>query len=353
MRKTGLAVMGVVCAVAILGACGSDDDKDSGGGGGSKELTFVSYGEGAYQDAQQKAWLKPFEQQNGAKITIAGPSDNAKLTTMVTANNVSWDVVDTDAFFARENCGKYVEEIDVGELADAFPEGTLSPCGVPDALFGLLFMYDEKKYGSNPPTSLADFFDRDAYPGKRVILGSDPTIGTLEAALMADGVQPDSLYPLDVDRALDVYDRIKSDLILSETYGEQQQAMVGGQADMALVVSARAYSVLQAGGTSWKPVWDEVPVTWDVLVIPKGAPNADLAQEFIRFSSEPEQAAGFAAGSGAGPANTNAKPELNAQQKSVNAFAPEHDEIRVPIDAKWWTENRAATVEAWTKWMTG
>jgi putative spermidine/putrescine transport system substrate-binding protein len=354
MRRMSVAAMVMVCASsAVLTACGGSDGAASSGSGG-KELTFVSYGAGTYQDAQEAAWLKPFEQSQGAKVTIAGPSDNAKLTTMVKANNVSWDVVDTDAFFPRENCGTLVEKIDVGSLAGAFPKGTLSSCGVPDALFGLLFMYNAKTYGDKPPTGLADFFDPKAFPGKRVIFSADPTIGNLEAALMGDGVAPDALYPLDVDRALKAFDRIKSDLILSPTYGAQQQAMVGNQADMALVVSARAYSVLKAGGTNWKPVWDHVPVTWDVLVIPKGAPHTDLAQQFIRYASQPEQSAGFAERSGAGAANVNAKPEItDPLQREVNAFSPEHQAIQVPVDAQWWTKNRAKTVEAWTRWTSG
>jgi hypothetical protein len=37
----------------------------------------------------------------------------------------------------------------------------------------------------------------------------------------------------------------------------------------------------------------------------------------------------------------------------VNAFSPEHQAIQVPVDAQWWTKNRAKTVEAWTRWTSG
>jgi putative spermidine/putrescine transport system substrate-binding protein len=48
-------------------------------------------------------------------------------------------------------------------------------------------------------------------------------------------------------------------LTFAQTYGHQQQIMVDNRDDMALVVSARAYSVLKSGGTQWKPVWAASP----------------------------------------------------------------------------------------------
>ncbi len=337
--------IGVALAALLLASCGSAGD--------SKSLTFVSYGKGAYQDGQQQAFLEPYQKQSGVKVVLDGPSDNAKLRAMVEAGRVTWDVVDTDAFMAREHCGTLLEKIDVGDLKSGFPAGTLSDCGVPTAFFGLMLMYNEKTYGDKPPTSLADFFDPAKFPGKRVVYAKDPAIGQLEAALLADGVSPDKLYPLDVSRALKVYDRIRNDLTLAQTYGQQQQAMVDNQADMALVVSARAYSTLKAGGTQWKRVPTKVPVTWDVLVVPKGAGNKDLAQELIRFASRPEAGARFAELSGAGAANSGSKPELNDLQRQIDVLGGDRAGDRVFIDADWWTANYSNVVQSWTAWQTG
>ncbi|MBB5956990.1 putative spermidine/putrescine transport system substrate-binding protein [Saccharothrix tamanrassetensis] len=341
MRRTGI---GVALAALLLTSCGT--------GGDTRSLTFVSYGKGAYQEGQQKAFLEPYQKQSGVKVTLDGPSDNAKLRAMVEAGRVTWDVMDTDAFMAREHCGTLLEKIDVGDLKDSFPPGTLSDCGVPAALFGLMLMYNEKTYGDKPPTSLADFYDPAKFPGKRVVYAKDPAIGQLEAALLADGVAPERLYPLDVDRALKVHDRIRHDLTLAQTYGQQQQAMVDNQADLALVVSARAYSTLRAGGTQWKRVPTKVPVTWDVLVVPKGSKNKDLAQELIRFASRPEPGARFAELSGAGAANTAAKPELNDVQRQIDVLGQDRAADKVFIDADWWTANYSKVVQAWTVWQT-
>nr|WP_052477626.1 extracellular solute-binding protein [Kibdelosporangium sp. MJ126-NF4]CEL12965.1 ABC transporter, periplasmic spermidine putrescine-binding protein PotD (TC 3.A.1.11.1) [Kibdelosporangium sp. MJ126-NF4]CTQ98650.1 ABC transporter, periplasmic spermidine putrescine-binding protein PotD (TC 3.A.1.11.1) [Kibdelosporangium sp. MJ126-NF4] len=341
MRRLGL----VAVVAVLLASCGT--------GGDGKSLTFVSYGKGAYQDGQQKGFLEPYQKETGVKVVLDGPSDNAKLRAMVEAGRVTWDIVDTDAFMAREHCGTLLEKIDVGPLKDSFPPGTLSDCGVPAALFGLMFMYNEKTYGAKPPTGLADFFDPVKFPGKRVVYAKDPSTGQLEAALLADGVPVDKLYPLDMDRAMGMYGKIRHDLTLAQTYGQQQQVMVDNQADMALIVSARAYSTLKAGGTQWKRVPTKVPVTWDVLVVPKGSAKKDLAQELIRYASGPEQGAKFAELSGAGPANTGAKPGLNDIQRQIDVLSAERTADAVFINADWWTSNYTRVVQAWTSWQTG
>jgi putative spermidine/putrescine transport system substrate-binding protein len=340
---------GAVLGVALFAAAACAGSSAASG----SSLTFVSYGAGTYQNGQVSAWVAPYQQEKGSTITVDSPSDNAKIELMAESGNVTWDVVDTDAFFARQYCGKYLDKIDVGALASSFPAGTLTACGVPDALFGLELMYNTKTYPKNPPTSLADFFNPAKFPGKRIINGADPTSGLLEAALLGDGVAPNALYPLNVTRALKVYDQIKPDLTFATTYGEEQQAMVGNQADMALVVSARAYSVLKAGGTFWKTVWDKVPVSWSDLVIPKGSPHEDLAQQFIQYASHPAQAANFASAAGVGPANTTAKATLNALEQQVDPFSAAHKPDLVFLNANWWAQNENSAVTAWTNWMTG
>lgn len=352
MRKTRVTLLAVVSAT-LLAACGSSSAPSGGGGGGggggSKALTFVSYGAGAYQDGQQSAWVNPFDKQYNVKTTIASPSDNAQLTEQVQSGNVSWDVVDTDAFFARNECGKLVQPISIGSLASDFPKGSLSRCGVPDAFFGLLLMYNTKTY-KTPPT-LQDFFNP-KFPGKRSIMGSDPTIGPLEAALLAEGTPASKLYPLDVNKALGIWRGIKSKLSDAQTYGAQEQTMLSNQADMALVVSARAYTLLKAGGKFWKPVWTApTPLSWDVLVIPKGSPHAALAQKFVRYASQPAQAGKFAALAGLGAANTKAKPHYNAQQAEVSY--QDHSKQIVVLNGNWWAKNETTVVKAWTAMLTG
>ncbi|WP_031468972.1 extracellular solute-binding protein [Sciscionella sediminilitoris] len=344
-RRTS-TLLSAVTILALLTGCAVSE-------GGANSLVFVSYGHGAYQTGQRTAWLEPYQAETGTTVTIDGPSSNAKLKAMVEAGKVSWDVVDTDASAAAQACGSLLEPVDMGAQARDFPPGTLTECGVPDAFFGMTLMYDAKVYRDHPPRSLADFFDPDRFPGRRIVYGGDPSVGTLETALLADGVPRDRLYPLDVPRALRMYDRIRPELTISSTYGDQQQRMAGGQADMALIVSARAYSLL-ADGADWKVVPGvPIPVTWDVLVVPKGTRRGEQARQLIRYVCTPARSAAFAELSGAGPANKAAKPRFPAKARQLDFWGSDMADRRVLSNVRWWAANRTWVAKAWSDWTTG
>ena len=112
---------------------------------------------------------------------------------------------------------------------------------MPGTRFGTEFAYDTTAYKGTVPTKISDFFDTKTFPGKRVVFNSPK--GILEAALVADGVAPDRLFPLDVDRALKKLGTIKSDLIFAPSYTALQQNLVDKQASMVLTLNGRLIAV--------------------------------------------------------------------------------------------------------------
>ncbi|WP_368731231.1 extracellular solute-binding protein [Bradyrhizobium japonicum] len=76
--------------------------------------------------------------------------------------------------------------------------------------------WDPTRFGPGKhPTTFSEFFDLQKFPGRRAVRAIAPR--TLEIALMADGVPPKDIYPLDVTRALRALDRIKSQIVWSHT----------------------------------------------------------------------------------------------------------------------------------------
>ena len=74
-------------------------------------------------------------------------------------------------------------------------------------VFGHIVAYDTTKFGASPPSTLADFFNLKAFPGKRGLRKTSPKIN-LELALRADGVAGNKVYetlstPEGVARAFD------------------------------------------------------------------------------------------------------------------------------------------------------
>ncbi|MBX6723069.1 MAG: extracellular solute-binding protein, partial [Dactylosporangium sp.] len=174
------------------------------------------------------------------------------------------------------------------------------------------------------------------------------------AALVADGVPPEQVYPLDLDRAFKKLDTIKSSLVFAPSYGAIQQMLVDKQASMVLTVTARTIVSAQSGA-NLVPVWDFTTTDIGVLVIPKGAPHKKLAQEMIAFVTEPAQAVAYAKLTGTAPA----RPEIDLNsvgytehQKKFNAFLPNRG-TTVEQDKKWWIENTDALVKRWTSWKVG
>ena len=52
----------------------------------------------------------------------------------------------------------------------------------------------------------------------------------IEAAFLADGVAPDKLYPLDLDRAFKKLDSIKADIIWWSAGAQSQQLLASAEA---------------------------------------------------------------------------------------------------------------------------
>lgn len=345
-RSTLMAALG--CSALLLTACGNNGNN---GTGSAKELTFVSFG-GEFQENQEIAWQEPYTKETGITFRNDGPSDGAKLKAMVESGNVSWDVMDQGPAFAVQNCGKYLEELDLSLIDTAsFPPGTVSDCAVPTFSYALTFLYNTKTFDDKVPTKIEDFFDTESFPGTR-LLPPDISTGPLEVALLADGVAADELYPVDVDRALNKLGTIKESINFVGTNAEVQQAMMDDQVDMALVVTARATSAIKAGAT-FEPVWDKTIVSMDSLVIPKGAPNADEARKFIAFAVQAEQSAKFAELANLVPANLDAKPKFDEIQQALNPSLPEREAGMIYSDIDWWAENLTAVVEKYTVWMSG
>lgn len=351
-KKMRLRSLGtIVLAASITAACG-------GGSGGdaeaNKSLTFVGYGSES-QQLQIDKLQKPFTKETGIKFRNDSPPDTAKLKAMTQSGNVSWDVLTVTSAVAFQQCGKYLEPVDTS-VADVSvlgknAERLKSKCGIPAYFSSALFVYNTDDFGDNPPTTINDFFDTKKYPGKRVF---PPEIepGFLEVALMADGVAPEDLYPLDIDRALKKLDTIKKESIFADSYGAVQQDLAAGTAAMGLVPPTRLYYVLQ-DGAPYKVVWDKTMINWDYFAIPKGSKNSKAANKFLAFVMEEPQQTSVTetTGPGIGSVNPDSKPKYNKIQQETNPFAPEHADGLVYTDPKWWGKNVDKAYEKFTKWQ--
>lgn len=366
--RAALPVLGITAAVLLSACAGGPQqsaDIDLGTGpaqaGVTKEgalkgvnLTFSSWG-GIYQDAQIAA-LEEFKSISGANLLSDGPTEYAKVKAQVDSKNVTWDVVDSDIIWAEKNCGPdgLLMDLDFSiiDTSNIEHQELVGSCYVPAMQYSYVIMYNTEKYPT-PPTGWQDFFDTAKFPGKRAIAGfEDVGPGVYEGALLAEGVAPEKLYPLDMDKAYAKLDTIKDSLIYWKTGAESQQMMESGEADMALVWSGRGFAAVE-NGAKYAPIWDGSLLIADALGVPKGAKNPKAAMALINHYLGAAAQAKVTEMTAYSPVHKDAAPQLSELGKQYLITEPEIAAKIVSTDTAWWAANYDAELERWVKWLQG
>src|SRR5690606_10253815 len=130
------------------------------------------------------------------------------------------------------------------------------------------------------------------FPGKRGVV-STLADGILEWALLADGVDPANLYPLDVDRALAKWETIREQTVWAANADDLLRAVISEQVDMQVLTQPYTLAALDEGAQI-TPVWHITMTGVSGLAIPRGAPYRTEAQAFLSFVLRPEQQARIA-----------------------------------------------------------
>jgi putative spermidine/putrescine transport system substrate-binding protein len=249
----------------------------------------------------------------------------------------------------------------------AKPKNFLEPLGItkdsapgmmPDMLwpgyvgidvFATTMAYRTDKYGDVGPSNWADFFDPQKFPGHRALY-KQPT-GTLEVALMAAGVEPAKLYPLDLDLAFKSLDKIRKYVSVWWTSGAQStQLLQSGEVDMLLIWNARAQAAIDSGSPA-KIVWNQGLFSSDGWSIPLGSPNAELAKQFVRFCLDPARHASFAETLAYGPTNLAAYDKIPPARAALLPTYPPNLKYLRASDDEWWGDNFTRVAERFEDWL--
>ena len=348
VQRTAAAVVALLACVGALSACGSSD-KDAGAGesGGGGSITVAGFG-GAYGDAEKAAYYDPFTNATGIKVKIlqAEPSLGA-VELQVKRKNVIWDIAELagpDQITACSNGS--LEKVDYKQVRKAdLAAGKGFECGIVSSSFTEGIGYRTDKL-HKPPT-WQDFFDTQRFPGKRT-MEKYIQDGTLEYALLGDGVAKEGLYPLDLDRAIRKMEGLGDDLVLVDSLAQASQLLSSGDAAMIQTASGRIIPLKNAG----LPV-DFAPIGLradSAFTIPKGAKNAANAQKFLAFiascASCSQTMARLTAYSGP---NKNGADGLSAAQKALLPTSPTVIAQAPAQDNQWWSENGAKAQAAFDK----
>lgn len=337
LRKT-IATLGLTTALALSLGATSASARDLAG----KTFVFGGFG-GDLQKNQDLAWLQPFATATGVKIDQTDSPDMVTLKTQQEASNVALDVVQIESSTVDANCGTVFMEVSI-DRSQLNPALDTNKCGVPVVKFSFVLAYNAAKF-PEAPTSVADFFNTEKFPGIRAIRGGAFNVGIVETALLADGVEAASMYPIDLDKAAAKIETIKDSIEVKESFAVIQDGLANGEFDMALVPNGRALNASKSN-PDIKVVFAGAVTLYDNLAIPTGAKNPEAATAFLQYvalhSTQTALTELFPYGMG----TVGDAPKLDDQAKGF--FPDTYADQLLMQDAGWWGANEAAVTDRLT-----
>ena len=308
---------------------------------------------GATQAANRKTFYTEFEKKYGVKIVNTSPVDLGKLRAMVQSGNIEWTVTEIagpDALLAERS--GLLEPLDLSVIdLSRFPTHLQKRKFVfPKSVYSTVIGYRSDLFRpGSAPTNWADFWDVRKFPGPRTMQNSP--IEQLEFALIADGVAPDKLYPLDVDRAFRKLDQIKPHVAVWWTTGAQSaQLLVDKEAVIGTAWNGRYYNLIKEGA----PVameWNQGAIKESAFGIPKGAKDVYWGQRVLASMADAKTQAAYADIIGYPGLNLDATQYSDPKIVPYLPTSPVNLPKQFWVNLEWWADNGAAVHERWARWI--
>lgn len=339
-------------AFVILGAVMSSETA-------AEQIVIATTG-GAYEKALREAWFDPFTAATGIEvISVAGTNAEmrAKAAVMVKTGNVSWDLyLQGEIQAASEEHRLYAE--DLTEFCKQF--STRSDLGADDCTAAgvrllsnaTLLAYRADAFGEAAPQTWADMWNVEKFPGGRSFPNFNDPWRVMAAALLADGVNRDELFPLNIDRALAKLEEIRPAVTQWWKTGDQSmQGFRNGEYALGQIWMTRAKALKREG----------LPIAWshkasflvgDRITLIKNAPNRDNALKLAAYwLNTPEAQAKVCETLSCTPPSSNAVASMSAEARAdMSNVGDVASDIVVP-DTKWINENQALMLERWNAWV--
>lgn len=314
----------------------------------SKSITVTCWG-GSYEAAVRKAFAEPFAKETGIAVKLVNNADLPRMKVQVDSKNVSWDVFDSigPQIMAGVQEGLW-EEINksIVDTSDLIQQTGSDHVGTYSYAGGL--GYDPVRHPDGKhPTTYAEFWDVEKFPGHRGLRSR--VSENLEMALLADGVNPKDLYPLDVERGFKALDHIKPAIRKwIETTPETVTLIGSKELDFTYTYISRVLAA-EKNGMSIAMSMKQTLNSLEYLAVPKHGRNTETAMKYVAFCLRPDRQAAFCEEVAFAPNAAGAMDLLSDQAK---AHVPDmSDPNSVVINDVWWGKNYEKLQRRFTEWM--
>jgi putative spermidine/putrescine transport system substrate-binding protein len=304
----------------------------------AETITVCSYG-GTYNEGLEKSFGTLFTKATGIKVIFTTYPSYAKMVAQVKSGNVEWDIVDVEnRMYARGVKEGIFEPLDLSKIQKAdFVEGSVN----------VSYRTDKWPAGKGPK-SMKDLWDVMKFPGPRTV--RKVVFCNLEAALLADGVPRNKIYPIDIERGFKKLTELKPHIrVFWKSGGQSQQVMRGKEADLGWVPGGRMIQLADQGvPVTWE--WNDQMVILDYWVILKGTKKKKAAMKFIEFASTPERQAAFSIWSNYGPANKKAYNFIKKEKAILMPTYHKNLAKGLLISGEWYAEHEKEIERRWEAW---
>lgn len=319
----------------------------------AETIHYVTAG-GVYLENIKAAFLDPIGKKLGIDWVIETSDSDAQVRVQVNSGTVTYDIVEFGAAqCARGAAEGLYEKLDytVIDTSDFIP-GSYSDYYLGSTVFSIVLGWNDKTVGNNHPTTWAEFWDTKKFPGTRSLRKT--ARATLELALLADGVKPAEVYPLDLDRAFASLEKIKPHIkVWWQSGAESQQLVKDAGIDMIGAFNARLDAV-KGDGAPVSYTFNQGIIDFGCWAVVKGSKKKDLAMKILAEFAKPEYQAEMARLSNYGAANTKATEMgiIPPEQAAGLPTAPDNLKGQILTKPEWWAEHGAEAQERMDQFMT-
>lgn len=364
MNRNAARIGALALASALtLTACGSGggSTENPGGANGSPsgEILFYDTSGGDVWDGLNETLFSDFTAETGVKVVDDYNEASTKFFAAAQNGAVDWSLVFLPSVSdAQQAADKgYLAKIDTSIVpVDKLAEGSYSETGIEVGTFGMVLTWNEKTWPSSGehPKTWNDLYDTQKFPGKRCFFNNPQYGWTLESALLADGVAPESLYPLDTDRAFAKLDTIKNDVTWWSSGAQSIESFENGSCDLGILWANRAFTAKQENGFPLGVSWDQAGYANSVWAIPADAPNPKAAQELLK--SVIENSKGQIAFGSRVPTPVPASvkgTKIEDFAAEVQPFLPVGNNVAnaIALDSAYYEENNAKLTDLFNRWV--
>jgi putative spermidine/putrescine transport system substrate-binding protein len=341
---TGAAALVLACGLSCTGAQAAET------------ITIPNFG-GAFEAAANKAWFEPFTAATGIQISKEEYSGGlAKLREMVTAKDTIWDVIDLESNDAILGCDEgLLEKLGPSVIKDRgdFIPGAILPCAVSSMVWSTVYAYDTTKL-TPAPTTIADFFDLQRFPGKRGVRKSPKVI--MEWALMADGVPAKDVYkvlgtPVGLDRAFKKLDTIRSSIVWWEAGAQPPQLLADGAVVMTMAYNGRIYDAQHKEAKPFKIVWDGQIYDFEYWGIATGTKHKAASEKFVAFATDPSRIGDLSRYIAYAPPSRSAIAKIEPANLPNLPTAPANFQNGLQLDPTFWADNLDVINKRFQSWI--